>query len=241
MPERKPSGDRTPSQRETDHASLARLSETLVPALVQKLTTSGLGELEVREDSWHVRLRRQATGPQPPVRRPDRPRLGVHPDRDGRLGRDGTVVTAPLGHQAGSEGSLGAGTGREREQDRTGQGEDRRAIAASSAVGVFSPAAGVGARVRAGDRVGVVDLLGIPQDVPSPIDGTVVEVFPQPGEAVEYGEAIAIVEADLLAAAAGPAPAETIDAETTDAETTDAETTDAETIDAQPTDGGARS
>ena len=38
MPEPHETGDRTPAQRQADHASLARLSETLVPALVAKLT-----------------------------------------------------------------------------------------------------------------------------------------------------------------------------------------------------------
>ena len=49
--------------------------------------------------------------------------------------------------------------------------------------------------VQAGDRLAVVDLLGIPQDVTAPIDGTLVEVFAQAGEAVEYGEEVAVVEA----------------------------------------------
>lgn len=71
-----------------------------------------------------------------------------------------------------------------------------RSIAASPTVGIFRPEVMVGTAVQAGDRVGVVDLLGIPQDVPSPIDGTLVEVFPSSGEAVEYGEPIAAVEAD---------------------------------------------
>jgi acetyl/propionyl-CoA carboxylase alpha subunit len=70
-------------------------------------------------------------------------------------------------------------------------------MATSPAVGIFRPEVAVGARVRAGDRVGVVDLLGIPQDVPSPMDGILVEVFPAAGEAVEYGEAIAAVEAEV--------------------------------------------
>ncbi len=72
----------------------------------------------------------------------------------------------------------------------------------SPAVGVFRPEAAVGARVRAGDRIAVVDLLGIPQDVTSPIDGTLTEVLAQAGEAVEYGEEVAAVEAD----AADPGP-----------------------------------
>jgi acetyl-CoA carboxylase biotin carboxyl carrier protein len=65
----------------------------------------------------------------------------------------------------------------------------------SPAVGTFRPGVAVGTVVRAGDRIAVVDLLGIPQDVTAPIDGTLVEVFAQPGEAVEYGEAIAVVAA----------------------------------------------
>jgi biotin carboxyl carrier protein len=40
-----------------------------------------------------------------------------------------------------------------------------------------------------------VDLLGIPQDVAAPIDGTVVEIFPQAGDGVEYGEEVLLVEA----------------------------------------------
>ena len=59
---------------------------------------------------------------------------------------------------------------------------------------MFRPVATVGARVRAGDRIAVVDLLGIAQDVVAPIDGMLVEVFAQAGEAVEYGEEIAAIE-----------------------------------------------
>ena len=69
-------------------------------------------------------------------------------------------------------------------------------LATSPAVGVFRPSAAVGARVRAGDRIAIVDLLGIPQDVVAPIDGIVAEILVQGGDAVEYGEEIAAVEAD---------------------------------------------
>ncbi len=65
----------------------------------------------------------------------------------------------------------------------------------SPAVGVFQPeTARRAARVRAGDRIAIVDLLGIAQDVIAPIDGTLVEVFAQAGEAVEYGEEVAAVD-----------------------------------------------
>ena len=76
----------------------------------------------------------------------------------------------------------------------------RRSVVTSPAVGIFRPGLAVGTAVRAGDRIAVVDLLGIPQDVTATIDGTLVEVFAQAGEAVEYGGEVAVVEA-------APAPA----------------------------------
>ena len=57
--------------------------------------------------------------------------------------------------------------------------------------------------MRAGDRIAIVDLLGIPQDVVAPIDGIVVEVLAQGGDAVEYGEEVAVVEAEPEKPAAG--------------------------------------
>jgi biotin carboxyl carrier protein len=54
--------------------------------------------------------------------------------------------------------------------------------------------ANVGASVRSGDRIAVVDLLGIAQDVVAPADGILVELFAETGEAVEYGEELALIE-----------------------------------------------
>src|SRR4051794_34346950 len=70
MPDPTPPRDRTAGERQTDHEGLARLSESLVPALVQKLNASALGELEVREGEWRIRLRRQH-----PAARRERTRL----------------------------------------------------------------------------------------------------------------------------------------------------------------------
>ena len=180
MPEPHDTGDRTPAQRQADHASLARLSETLVPALVAKLTGTGLGELEVREGDWKIRVRRLvgSTHASTP-RRADRPRLG------------GT--SEPRAPKAAPSQPA-------READ------PRRAVVTSPAVGTFRPGVGAGSVVRAGDRIAVVDLLGIPQDVTAPIDGTLVEVLAQAGEAVEYGEEVAVVEA-----VPEPEPADTSD------------------------------
>ncbi|HEX2627170.1 MAG TPA: hypothetical protein VHL56_09740, partial [Candidatus Limnocylindrales bacterium] len=46
------------TNRRSDHEAIARLADDLLPALIAKLSTTQLGELEVREGEWHVRLRR---------------------------------------------------------------------------------------------------------------------------------------------------------------------------------------
>ena len=55
--------ERAPQERLDDHAAIDRLADELVPALVAKLGANGLGELEVREGTWRVRLRMPADGP----------------------------------------------------------------------------------------------------------------------------------------------------------------------------------
>jgi len=45
---------------ERDHAAISNLADDLLPALIAKLATSGLGEIEVREGAWKARLRRPA-------------------------------------------------------------------------------------------------------------------------------------------------------------------------------------
>jgi len=176
MPEPRDTGDRTPAQRQADHASLTRLSETLVPALVAKLSGTGLGEVEVREGDWRIRVRRPIGVTHVPVpRRVDRPRLGA---ASGHLEARTTRPAPP------PRGAASAATA-----------DPRRAVVTSPAVGTFRPGLSAGTTVRAGDRIAVVDLLGIPQEVAAPIDGTLVEVFAQAGEAVEYGEEVALVEA----------------------------------------------
>jgi biotin carboxyl carrier protein len=194
MPDTQPDG-RTPAQRRTDHASLVKLSETLVPALVEKLASSGLGELEVREGAWRIRLRRPIAVA-PPARRADRPRLTTHAEREGHGTREAQRSGPAVGPGFAADG---VGT------PVAGLAALRRAAATSPAVGVFRPGPAIGTRVRAGDPVGSVDLLGIPQDVPAPIDGTLIELFPSAGEAVEYGEPIATVEADAGQEASGGA------------------------------------
>ena len=153
MPDHRPTGERTPAQRQADHASLGRLSESLVPALVQKLATSGLGELEVREGDWRIRLRRAAPAAARDASAPSGRAWAPIPNATGadatrpprRLPRPPPQGPADPGdHAPASPG---------------------RTMALSPAVGVFHPEAAVGKHVRAGDRIAFVDLLGIAQDV----------------------------------------------------------------------------
>src|SRR4051794_26262147 len=169
MPDPTPPRDRTAGERQTDHEALARLSESLVPALVQKLNASALGELEVREGEWRIRLRRQ----HPPARR-ERTRPAGSPPPRPPPPPPGPAPPAASGPDANDDPD--------------------RAVAVSPAVGVFRAIAAVGATVRSGDRIAVVDLLGIAQDVLAPADGILAEVFAETGEAVEYGEELALIE-----------------------------------------------
>ena len=78
-----------------------------------------------------------------------------------------------------------------------------RIVATSPAVGVFQPRpeARAGTKVRAGDRLGSVDMLGIPQEVVAPSDGVVGASLVEPGDAVEYGQDLILIE---FASAVGP-------------------------------------
>jgi biotin carboxyl carrier protein len=166
MPDQPRPGDHNPAQRAADHAGIARLADALVPALVLKLGTANLGEVEIREGDWHVRVRRPA---------------GAGPRRE-RLHRASLPIVAPPPTPGAP--SDGAANGPHQEP------------AFSPTVGMFKPGVAAGTRVRAGDRIATVDLLGIALDVVAPIDGVVIEVYPQAGDGVEYGEEIALVEAD---------------------------------------------
>jgi biotin carboxyl carrier protein len=57
----------------------------------------------------------------------------------------------------------------------------------------------VGDRVRAGDRLGAVDMLGVAQEVVAPMDGIVGASLVESGDAVEYGQELLAIE--IIAAA----------------------------------------
>ena len=207
--------DRSPEDRLADHAAIDRLADDLLPALVAKLGATGLGEIEVREGGWKVRLRRPADGVNLGRRASDRASRA----QPGHAGH-GHAPGALEGHRpasAGSVGGAGAGTGTAGAADPSTNGANRpdggperrtadsgrdarrdlhRAVATSPAVGIFQPRADLrpGARVRAGDRVGSVDMLGVPLEVVAPADGVLGAAFVESGQAVEYGQDLLAIE-----------------------------------------------
>jgi biotin carboxyl carrier protein len=185
------SDPRDPAQRAEDHAGIGRLADGLVPALIARLASSELAELEVQEGDWRVRLRRPS----------------VHVAQPAKAASDRTA-RASGGHDAHGH-PRSAGEGKRRNPIETastnGAGGGKagttvdavtRAVATSPAVGVFQPGSRskAGTSVRTGDRLGVVDLLGVPQDVLAPADGVVGATLVEAGTAVEYGQELVRVE-----------------------------------------------
>lgn len=162
---------------------LSRLAEDVLPTLIARLDRSRLGELEVRQDGWRIRLRRTTNGLahdiEPPL--PAGRRIERKPDRspDG-AGADGR----PQALRSADRGPL---------------------LVSSPAVGYFLPRDNLaaGASLRAGDLIGYVDVLGVRQDVVAPEDGVLVALDVGPAEAVEYGEPLARME---RARTGGPSP-----------------------------------
>jgi len=191
MPDQPRPRDQSPAERAADHDGIAVLCEALVPALVARLGSGSLGEVEIREGDWHVRVRRAAAV----AARRERPHRAALP-----------IVAPPGAASVGSAvhahpGVADAAPG-VRFRDEGEPDGPRQEAALAPAVGLFRPGAPVGARVRSGDRIAAVDLLGIAVDVVAPIDGTLVEVYPQAGDGVEYGEEVALIQASVAAAPA---------------------------------------
>jgi biotin carboxyl carrier protein len=213
--------------RKADHAGIARLADELLPALIAKLGTTQLGEIEVREGEWHVRLRRPYGAVDGEGRRATDKPSRTQPGHEGhghgraapeahRSGRGGSGAGSGTGTGGGGSGSGGGATGITAGSGaasastngtggaRTGGGRDggdggvdrSRTIATSPAVGTFQagPRAAAGTRVRAGDTLGSVNVLGVPQEVLSPVDGIVGSTLVEAGMAVEYGQELIRIE-----------------------------------------------
>ena len=187
--------DATVEVHATDLARIDRLASDLLPALVAKLRATGLGEIEVRQDPWKVRVRSPIDGtPEHGRRSTDRPSRA----QPGHAGH-GHAPAAVEGHRGArlAAGDLAGHSTNGNRPDPPGEGErNRRAMALSPAVGVYQPgsSAKLGHRVRNGDGLGAVDMLGIPQEVIAPADGIVGEILVEAGQPVEFGQELVVIE-----------------------------------------------
>jgi biotin carboxyl carrier protein len=180
---------RRPQDRLDDHAAIDRLTDELLPALVARLGANGLGELEVREGTWRVRLRMPADGQAAGGRRSSSGRQGaraVDVPR-GEHPRTAAAGTAGPGHATAASGQV---------PEAAPAAGPSPVVATSPAVGYFRPRADLraGTTVRAGDRIGSVDVLGIGQDLVAPGDGLIGATLVAAGEPVEYGQAVIVLE-----------------------------------------------
>jgi biotin carboxyl carrier protein len=152
---------------------IARLADDVVPTLVARLERSRLGEIEVRQDGWRIRLRRNLAG----ADGTDQP----------------TANPARRSERKSDRSADGAGDGRSLQLHSV----DRPGLDVTSpAVGYFTPRDGVaaGSSVRGGDVIGYVEMLGVRHDVVTPEDALIISLNAEPGQAVEYGERLAKLE-----------------------------------------------
>jgi biotin carboxyl carrier protein len=171
---------------ERDHEAIGRLAEDLLPALIAKLAASGLGEIEVRESGWKARLRK-------PVGAQEGRRGSVGGPADGHAGH-GRVTGRPA---AGAARPAEDRDRRPREDGVADLDAVAGLVAATSpAVGIYHPRRDlvVGMHVRAADRLGWVDVLGVQQDVVAPVEGVIGSSLAEAGEAVEYGQELVRIE-----------------------------------------------
>jgi acetyl-CoA carboxylase biotin carboxyl carrier protein len=143
--------------------TIARLAVDTLPRLIERLASSHLGELEVREDGWRIRLRRP----------------------------NGEVQAAQSTGHRSEKAKASTGTSNPQRV------EAPRGVVSSPAVGYFVPRTGVGVgfKVGRGDPIGHVDVLGVRQEVVAPIDGVIGALDVEAGQAIEYGQPVARVDA----------------------------------------------
>jgi biotin carboxyl carrier protein len=201
--------ERSAAARVADHATIDRLADDLVPALIAKLSASGLGEIEVGEGAWTIRVRRPAdvtagqsrrSSDRPSRSQPGHAGHGHGPasfegHRSARDGKPAVAVAGSSGNGA-SPASAFESTSGGSHRPVEGGADLHRVVATSPAVGVFHPRADLkpGNRVRNGDRLGAVDMLGIPQEVVAPADGILGASLVETGQAVEYGQELIVIE-----------------------------------------------
>ncbi|HUG47384.1 MAG TPA: biotin/lipoyl-containing protein [Candidatus Limnocylindria bacterium] len=169
---------------------LSRLADELLPVLIARLEASNLGELELRQEGWRVRLRRPlpVNGVVGGASAPALPHAQGQP-ATGASRHAAATATAAQAAAGASPDSRPAAAGR---------AERQRLTVTSPAVGYFVPRDGMGpgSSLRNGDPLGHIDVLGVRQEVVAPADGILSRLEAEAGQAVEYGQTIARLDPD---------------------------------------------
>lgn len=164
-------------------AAIGRLTDDLLPTLITRVGASGLGELEVRQDGWRIRLRRSP---------------GKQHDGD-VAGRAARQRTAERRHDRNPDlpgTTLPDGSAAHR--DSAAHGAPDRGVVSAPAVGYYQPRPDLspGMTLRGGDVIGHVDVLGVSVEVVSVEDGRLSRLLAEAGEAVEFGQPLARLETE---------------------------------------------
>ena len=140
-----------------------------------------------------------------------RPSLRRAPGKDIVLSADTTIsrsharLTQENGTVFVTDNNSSNGTGRSPGHASADGGADRARIVATSPAGGFfqpGPRAASGTKVRSGDSLGTINVIGVPQDVLAPVDGIVGSTLVESGTAVEYGQELIRIELSAPASAA---------------------------------------
>ena len=191
---------RRPIDSADDHTAIDHLADELLPALIAKLGSTNLGEIEIRGADWRLRLRRPTPSGANYGRRSTDRASRAQPGHEGHGHAPATHDSHRAANQptngSQSPGLAAVGPGRGGEPRREPDAVDG-AVATSPAVGVFQPAASLsaGTHVKSGDRLGVVEVLGVPHEVLAPADGIIGSALVEAGHAVEYGQELVRIDA----------------------------------------------
>ena len=183
MPEESQARSKAAKNPETGAAAIARVVNEILPPLIGRITESELGEIEVSQDGWRVRLRRDGGTSQASA---------TSPASSG--GQTPATIHATTIHATAGHAAPAAGTGQG--STAASRGSVLRRAAVSPAVGYFTARDGLsaGQAVRAGDVLGAINVLGVTQPVVAPTDGVVSRILASAGEAVEYAQELVRID-----------------------------------------------
>lgn len=73
-------------------------------------------------------------------------------------------------------------------------------VVTSTLVGIFRAAiktpVGIGSRIKAGQTIGMIEVMRLSNEIPAPVSGEISAVFVQDGQPVEYGQPLFEIIAD---------------------------------------------